>query len=115
MNGQPNLVTIMPHLVAPAIMALVLLLWARRRGATWTQVELSFGAAMLGAFMTASGWIFAAYLGGEKLTLWRILGSQILVGGTCGLAVFFGLMPVEQDLTDELEERNQRRKRDSCG
>jgi hypothetical protein len=100
MDTRPDLLTIVPHLVVPALLALCLLLWARRLGATWTQVQLSFGAAMLGAFMAASGWIFAAYVAGEPLHTLRILGSQVLVGAAAGLFVFFGTMPVEQDLTE---------------
>jgi apolipoprotein N-acyltransferase len=98
----PDLPSILPYLVVPGLVALIVLLWAKRRGATWTQVRLSFGVAMFGAFLTASGWVFAAYLAGERLTALKILGSQVLVGGACGLLVFFGTMPVERDLTEEL-------------
>jgi drug/metabolite transporter (DMT)-like permease len=108
MNNRPDLLTILPHLAVPALLALALLLWARRLGATWTQVQLSFGAAMLGAFMAASGWIFAAYLAGEALSTLRILGSQVLLGAAAGIFVFFGTMPVEQDLTEPPGERDQR-------
>ena len=61
---------------------------------------------MLGAFMTASGWVFAAYLSGEQLSGLKILGSQILVATACGSMVFFGVMPHERDVTDELRERD---------
>lgn len=108
MAGQPNLASIVPHLVVPALLALLVLLWARRLGASWTQVHLSFGAAMLGAFLTAAGWIFAAYIAGETLTPLKILGSQLLVATACGLAMFFGAMPIEQDLTDELKPKGSR-------
>ena len=101
---RPDIMTVLPYLVLPGTVALVLLLWAKRRGATWTQVELSFGVAMLAAFMTASGWVVAAYLSGEQLGPWKIVGSQFLVAAACGLMVFFGTMPVEQDLTDEWRE-----------
>ena len=106
--SPPNLLTILPHLVLPGLLALFLLLRAKRRGATWTQVQLSFGAAMFGAFLAASGWVFAAYLAGEPLTALKIIGSQVLVGGACGVLVFFGTMPVEMDLTDELAKRGRR-------
>jgi hypothetical protein len=106
MSNRPDLLTILPHLVVPALLALILLLWARRLGATWTQVQLSFGAAMLGAFMAASGWIFAAYIAGEPLSTLRILGSQVLLGAAAGTFVFFGTMPVEQDLTPPAGERD---------
>ncbi len=109
MIHPPNLITILPHLVLPGLVALGLLLWARRHGATWTQVQLSFGAAMFGAFLTASGWVFAAYLAGERLTTLRILLSQALVGGVCGVLVFFGTMPRERDLTAEVRERPDRK------
>lgn len=101
LDQRPDITTILPHLILPAVLALVVLLWARRRGATWTQVQLSFGAGMLGAFMTASGWVFAAYMSGEQLSTFKVLGSQLLVGAACGLMVFFGVMPHERDVTDE--------------
>jgi len=91
---------IVPHLIVPSVVALLVLLWARRRGASWTQVQLSFLVAMFAAFLTASGWVFAAYLSGERISAWKVLGSQVLVGGTCALLVFFGTMPFERDLTD---------------
>jgi len=108
MADVPGITNIIPHLLLPGVLALLLLLWARRRGATWAQVQLSFGAAMLAAFMTASGWVFAAYMSGEQLNGLRILGSQILVGAVCGLMVFFGTMPVERDVTSEVERKHQR-------
>jgi hypothetical protein len=95
----PDMVTIAPYLIIPGLLALILLLWARLRGASWTQVQLSFLVAMFAAFLTASGWVFAAYLSGERLSLWRVLGSQVLVGGACAMLVFFGTMPIERDLT----------------
>lgn len=100
MGQPPNLIVVLPHLVLPGLLAALLLLWARRRGASWTQVQLSFGAAMLSAFMAASGWIFASYITGVALSPLRILASQILVGAASGLLVLFGTMPVEQDLSD---------------
>lgn len=103
----PDLTSIVPHLIVPGLLSLLLLLWAKMRGATWTQVQLSFGAAMLGAFMTAGGWVFGAYMSGERLEPWKILGSQALVAAACGLLVFFGSMPTVQDLTDELEQQKQ--------
>lgn len=101
MVEPPDLMSVLPYLAAPAVLAVLLLIWARRRGATWTQVQLSFIAAMLGAFLTATGWIVAAYISGEVLTIWRILGSELLVAATCGVMAFFGLMPERRDLTPE--------------
>jgi drug/metabolite transporter (DMT)-like permease len=99
----PDLMSVLPYLAAPAALAVLLLIWARRRGATWTQVQLSFTAAMVGAFLTAAGWIVAAYISGEALTTWRILGSELLVAGTCGVMAFFGTMPERRDLTPEAD------------
>lgn len=96
----PDAVTIAPYLIVPGAVALVLLLWARRRGASWTQVQLCFAVAMFAAFLTASGWVFAAYVSGERISTWKVLGSQVLVAGACSMLVFFGTMPVERDLTD---------------
>ena len=111
MTATPSITTILPHLLLPGLAALLLLLWAKSKGATWTQVQLSFAATMFGAFMTASGWIFAAFLSGERLSGLRILGSQILVGAACGLLAFFGTMPVERDVTDEVSGDKGRRGR----
>ncbi len=108
MIDRPDLVTVLPYLLVPAILGLVLLLWAKRRGATWAQVQLSFGAAMLGAFMTATGWIFAAYLSGRPLSMIKVVGSELLVATACGLLAFFGTMPHELDMTDELNRRSTR-------
>ena len=105
--GPPDLMTIMPYLTAPGLAALVLLVWAKRHGATWAQVQLSFGAAMFGAFLAASAWAFAAYLAGEHLSVPKLLVSQVLVGGACGLLVFFSTMPVERDLTDATEQASR--------
>jgi hypothetical protein len=106
MVNHPDITTIVPHLVTPGLVALVLLIWAKRRGATWTQVQFSFGVAMFGAFLTASGWVFAAFLSGERLTPFKILLSQVLVGGACGVLVFFGTMPVARDLTNDLAAKS---------
>ena len=110
---RPDLITILPYLILPGLIALGLLFWARRKGATWTQVQLSFGAGMLGAFMTASGWVFAAYVSGHELSGLKILGSQVLVGAACGMMVFFAAMPHERDVTDEAEQADARRRDDS--
>jgi hypothetical protein len=106
--GRPDLTTIVPYLVLPGLVALLCLLLAKLRGASWAQVQLSFAVAMLTAFMTASSWVIAAYLAGERVGPWVIVGSQILVAVTCGLIVFFGAMPVEQDLTDEYERKQEK-------
>ncbi len=108
MPHVPGIVTIVPHLILPALLGVCLLLWARRRGATWTQVQLSFAAAMLGAFMTASGWIFSAFLSGESTNVLKVLGSQVLVAAACGTLVFFGTMPHERDVTNEAGHRDDR-------
>jgi drug/metabolite transporter (DMT)-like permease len=97
---RPELAHILPHLVLPALLALFLLLWAKRRGASWTQVQMSFGAAMFAAFLTASGWIYSAYLSGQRLNALLVLCSQLLVGAACGFLVFFGTMPIDQDLPE---------------
>jgi hypothetical protein len=108
MQGEPSIAAILPYLAAPAVLFLVLLAFARRRGASWTQVQVSFGAAMLGAFLTVTGWSFASYLSGETLSVWRILGSELLVSAVCGLTAYFAAMPIERDLTEELRESDRR-------
>lgn len=107
MVGEPNLAAILPYLAAPAALFLVLLALARKRGASWTQVQVSFGAAMLGAFLTVTGWMFASYFSGEPLSAWRILGSELVVSVVCGLTAFFAAMPIERDLTEELRESDR--------
>ena len=109
MAERPDLADVIPYLIVPAVVAVGLLIWAKRRGASWTQVQLSFGAAMLGAFMTASGWVVAGVLGGERPTMPGVLGSQLLVAAVCGVLAFFGTMPVEQDLTGELGDTDRQR------
>ena len=99
--NTPRLIMILPHLIVPAALAFALLLWARRRGASWPQMLWSFAAATLGAFMTAGGWVTTRYFAGEPLSFIKVLGSQVLVGGACGMLVFFGLMPPERDVTNE--------------
>ena len=97
----PDLWTVLPYLTIPAVTALLLLWWARRRGATVLQVRLSFLAAMLGAFMATTGWIFVSFLYGTRHTFLQLTGSQLLAAAACGMVVYFGTMPVEQDLSDD--------------
>ena len=101
MHSEPSLITILPFLAVPAVLAVLVLRIARRRGATWTQVQIAFAAAILGAFMTVTGWRFAAFLSGEPLSVWRILGSELLVASVCGTIAYFAAMPVDRDLTGE--------------
>jgi len=106
---RPDLMTIGPYMILPLLVAVLLGVLARRRGATWTQIQVSLGAGLLGAFMTSSGWVFAAYINGDPINVWMILGSQILVGLVCALAAFFSTMPTEQDLTDKLQQYDRRK------
>ena len=102
MADRPGLLTILPYMILPFLLAVLLGIFARRRGASWVQLQVSLGAGLLGAFMTASGWVFSAYLNGHSLSLIKTVGSQVLVGLICALAAFFSTMPVEQDLTQQL-------------
>jgi len=108
MASAPDLMSILPYLIAPGVLCVLLLVWARRRGATWTQVQVSFAAAMLGAFLAAAGWVFATYLSGESIATWQIVGSELLVAVTCGVMAFFGMMPQKQDLTPDGEGAGER-------
>lgn len=112
MDDRPNLMTILPYMILPLLLSVLLGIFARRRGASWVQLQVSLGAGLLGAFMTASGWVFSAYINGHSLSPLRTVGSQVLVGLICALAAFFSTMPVEQDLTQHL--RRARREADNA-
>ena len=107
MGQFPVMASVLPYLIIPAVISFLALWWARHRGATVLQVRLAFAAAMLGAFMATTGWVFYSYINGIKYSILQITGSQLLAAAACALMVFFGTMPVEQDLTppDEKHEK----------
>lgn len=96
MNRPPRLLTILLYLIVPAVIAVVVLAVAKRRGATWTQIEASFLAAMFAAFITAGGWLFGGYLAEQDPVPWKIIGSELLVSAICGIIAFFATMPSDQ-------------------